>query len=171
MKSLIGLLAAVTSIVTLSLATGGAKEILKQAGAMTCGATPGDTELHQKVTHLECSLKIFGSSDSHAVTGKLYGSGLYLVEPGGIRVTWSVLSPTTNLRPDALAGTYDTRSEFAFEHVENNQNVLVGGMNDNVALELLAPALIDAINPSVRLTLVMGEVSFVGPLAPSAPSE
>jgi hypothetical protein len=133
-----------------------AEGILKPAGALECETSARDTSRTEKVTNLDCVLRLRDRDKSYAVTGKLYGSALYLVE-GGVRVLWSVLAPTDNLEPTALAGDYDITSKFGFEHAQKRTDVLVGGMNDSVALELVHPPLETAINPSVRLTLAMSE--------------
>lgn len=129
--------------------------VLKRAGALQREASAGDTSRTEKVTDLKCVLRLRHSDKTYAVSGTLYDSGLYVVE-GGIRVFWSVLPPTDNLEPTALAGDYDITSKFGFKYAHQRSDVLVGGMNDSVALELVTPT-VDAINPSVRLTLVMSE--------------
>jgi hypothetical protein len=101
------------------------------------------------------------TATTSAVTGTLHGSALYLVD-GGIRVFWRVLSPTDKLEPTALAGDYDITSKFGFKYAQQRSDVLVGGMNDSVALELVTPT-VDAINPSVRLTLVMSDANAKKP--------
>lgn len=82
----------------------------------------------------------------------MHGEGLYLVDPGGVRTVWNVLAPTRELRPDALEGDYDVVSKHNFKYAEDRPNLLIGGMDDVVALELVAPP-VDPISPSTRLTL------------------
>jgi hypothetical protein len=82
----------------------------------------------------------------------MYGRGLYLVDPGGVQVLWNVLAPTSALEPTAIAGDYDIVSKHGFKDAQSRPNLLIGGSNDVVGLELIAPP-VDAIDPSTRLTL------------------
>lgn len=82
----------------------------------------------------------------------LYDEGLYLVWPGQVRTLWNVLAPTRQLPPEAVEGEYDTVSKHDFADAKKTPNLLIGGMNDVVVLELVAP-LIDPIGPSTRLIL------------------
>lgn len=83
--------------------------------------------------------------------GVVLGRGLYLVAPKGTQVQWKVLSAAA-LEPGDLEGDYDIVSKHSFQYERRNNSVLVGGRNDLVALELVAPRA-DVVKPSTRLTL------------------
>jgi hypothetical protein len=124
--------------------------VLKPVGALHCSATRAEGAATSK---LACTLRLMGAdADQAKFEGLLYGEGLYLVSPGIIRTLWNVLSPTRRLPIHALEGEYDTKSKHDFAYVRHKQNLLIGGMNDTVVLDLIAPR-VDPISPSTRLTL------------------
>lgn len=123
---------------------------LKLAGALHCLASRAEGAATTKLT---CSLRLQEVDVSEqSFEGVLHGEGLYLVSPGGVRTVWNVLSPTRRLRPEALEGDYDVHSKHKFAYAQQKANVLVGGMDDVIALELVAPR-VDPISPSTRMTL------------------
>jgi len=124
---------------------------LKQVGALSC--TASRDEVGPATTKLDCLLRLDGGMHPDArLLGEMYGNGLYLVSPGYIEVLWNVLAPTRVIAPGSLTGEYDRISSHDFPYVRDNGNVLVGGLNDVIALELIAPT-IDAIDASTRLVL------------------
>lgn len=124
---------------------------LKQVGALHCLAWQAAVD--DVTTRLSCALRIPNVETANAeFEGEMRGKGLYLVSPGPVQVLWNVLAPTRYLPVRALAGTYDTTSKHSFSYAQGNQNVLLGGMDDVVALELIGPT-IDAIGPGTKLTL------------------
>jgi hypothetical protein len=123
---------------------------LKQVGALHCLASKAQGA---PTTKLTCDLKLSQAQAAQKrYEGIMFGEGLYLVSPGPVRVLWNVLAPTRLLEPTALAGDYDIVSKHGFAYARENRNVLVGGMDDVVGLELISPQ-VDAITPSTRLTL------------------
>jgi hypothetical protein len=123
---------------------------LEQVGALHCTARKAEGAA---TTKLRCRLRLSDVDVEQAnYEGEMYGRGLYLVEPGGVQVLWNVLAPTRLLEPTALAGDYDIVSKHGFEQARSNPNLLIGGMDDVVGLELIAPP-VDAIDASTRLTL------------------
>lgn len=128
-----------------------ARPRLKQAGALHCLAWQASAA--GVTTRLSCTLRVPNVKNSNATfEGEMDGKGLYLVSPGPIQVLWNVLAPTRYLPEHAVAGTYDTTGKFSFAYAQGNKNVLIGGLDDVVALELIAPT-IDAIGPGTTLTL------------------
>lgn len=123
---------------------------LQRVGALHCLATRAEGSA---TTRLQCDLRLADVDvQQEAFEGVLYGEGLYLVAPGEVRTLWSVLSPTRRLEPAALEGDYDIVSKHGFAYAQEHPNLLIGGMNDVVALELISPR-VDPIEPSTRLTL------------------
>jgi Protein of unknown function (DUF992) len=122
---------------------------LVSVGALTCEArrvTPDAS-----ATLLDCGLR-FDLGIKAAYTGEMHGKGLYLVHPGEIHVVWRVLAKDPSIAPEALVGVYSTSSNHAYPFVRNNSNVLVGGKEAAVVLELLAPR-VDAIGSDTHLSL------------------
>jgi hypothetical protein len=123
---------------------------LKLAGALHCLASRAEGAATSK---LACTLRLQDEdATEQSFEGVLYGEGLYLVSPGEVRTLWNVLAPTRHLRPEALEGDYDVVSKHKFAYAEQRPNLLIGGMDDVVALELVAPR-VDPISPATRLTL------------------
>jgi hypothetical protein len=122
---------------------------LVSVGALTCEAkrvTPDAS-----ATLLDCGLRFdFGIEATY--TGEMHGKGLYLVHPGEVHVVWRVLAKGPSIAPESLAGVYRTSSNHAYPFVRNNSNVLVGGKEAAVVLELLAPR-VDAIGSDTHLSL------------------
>lgn len=124
--------------------------VLKQVGALHCTAREAEGAA---TTRLRCRLRLSKVDvEKASYEGEMYGRGLHLVDPGGVQVLWNVLAPTRLLEPAALAGDYDIVSKHGFKYSRSNPNLLIGGMDDVVGLELVAPT-VDAIDASTRLTL------------------
>lgn len=123
---------------------------LKLAGALHCLASRAEGAATSK---LACTLRLQDvDGGEQSFEGVLHGDGLYLVSPGEVRTLWNVLAPTRRLRPEALEGDYDVVSKHNFAYAQQRPNLLIGGMDDVVALELVAPR-VDPISPATRLTL------------------
>lgn len=136
-------------------ATAAAQEktgVLRQAGALHCLATLAD-DGPPETTDLQCQLRLTdGELTTRHYEGEIVGSGLWLVNPGPVRLVWQVLAPTDDIDPDALEGDYDIVARHDYDLAETDKNALFGGDADSIALRLLAPA-VDGINPSTLLTL------------------
>lgn len=127
--------------------------VLEQAGGLNCIARLEDDARSADRTSLECEFRPMGSEvDRLRYSGELVGSGLWLVDPGPVRLFWRVLAPTRKLDARALEGDYDITSRNDFKLAENGHNVLFGGDADAIALQLNAPV-VDGIRPSTRMTL------------------
>jgi hypothetical protein len=132
--------------------------VLKPAGALTCRATPA-AQSSKADTKFDCSLKLYNNPHRYKVDGRMTGPGLYLVAPGGTAVVWRVLSPTVNLDPRAISGSYDINSKYRFAFSQERADVLVGGVNDTVALQLVSPV-VGAVEPDMKLTLKAGPAAY-----------
>lgn len=122
---------------------------LRPAGTLYCTASAAEAAAK---TNLQCRLHLDGSKRvAGKYEGVVLGRGLYLVAPKGTQVQWKVLSAVA-LEPGDLEGDYDIVSKHSFQYERRNNSVLVGGRNDLVALELVAPRA-DVVKPSTRLTL------------------
>jgi hypothetical protein len=87
--------------------------VLERAGALTCLATDADTNDRQiEARRLECDLEPFANDQTAKLEGTLYGKGLYLVDPGGSKAIWSILTPKRQIGPKMLEGDYDVISSF-----------------------------------------------------------
>lgn len=123
---------------------------LQRVGGLSCVVSAGERE---GVSRLACELRLFhAATDIRRYQGELTGSGLALVDPGSINVIWSVLAPVYELDPTGLIGSYDTTSLHGFVYAGQSSQLLVGGVNDSVGLELQAPA-VNAVRPETRMTL------------------
>lgn len=148
MRKVAGLafIAAVAVAVTLS----GTPNALAQESA---GATGGGGGTSTKVGYLSCNVAsgwgiIFGSSRSldctyTPVAGKpiekykgsisKFGADIGYLQSGVI--LWTVVAPSTNTGPGALAGHYAGATASAAAGVGAGANVLVGGMHSSIALQ------------------------------------
>lgn len=146
--------AAISAGALAALAVGGdlkAQEtgILEPVGALHCTARRAEGAA---TTKLRCNLRLSDARDDRGTfEGEMFGEGLYLVAPGEISVVWNVFAPGP-IQASSLAGDYDTVSKHRFKYEQENRNLLIGGRNDVVALELIAPR-VDPITPATRLTL------------------
>ena len=130
---------------------------LERTGSLTCLATDADTSGRDiDASKMTCELKLFANNKTAKLEGRFYGKGLYLADPAGRQAVWRVLAPKPDIEPRVLEGDYDVTSSTGLSFPLNHEGVLVGGTDDTIALELLAPD-VDAIDPATRLTLEVTE--------------
>jgi hypothetical protein len=125
-------------------------DALVPLGALACEARK--LRPNAEATELDCGLRLDTGATEARFTGEMRGKGLYIVYPGRVRVLWRVLASDPQTPLTALAGSYDASSDRSYAFVRENDNVLVGGNDDEVVLELLAPR-VDAIGSETRLSL------------------
>ncbi len=129
------------------------KGVMQRVGGLHCIAQRGEARAGADKTLLQCQFRAMGEQvKAQAYEGEIVGSGLWLVDPGPVRLTWHVIAPTKQLDERALAGDYDIASSNNYKLAEGSSNILFGGAGDSIALELLAPR-VDGISASTRLTL------------------
>jgi len=127
--------------------------VLRQVGSLHCLARLVDDASSADMTTLQCQLRLEGPGmKAQDYEGELVGSGLWLVDPGPVRLLWAVLAPVEAIDKQGLTGDYDIVSSNDFKLAEAKENVLFGGPADSIALELLSPT-VDGIGKSTRLTL------------------
>lgn len=125
--------------------------VMKLVGGLHCAVGPvANLEVPAE---LACELRLMAPAPARlGLAGRMTGSGLPLLAPGQITLFWTVYAPTLHLDPVAVEGTYDVGSRHGFVIAEQSDRVLVGGMNDSVVLELVAPR-INPISQDTRLVL------------------
>lgn len=77
------------------------------------------------------------------LTGEITGSGLIETDTGSYPlavgvIVWTVFAPTSDMSPGALAGHYGGATASATAGVGLGANVLVGGLNNSIALQPLS---------------------------------
>ena len=103
-------------------------------------------------TKLACTLRADHKAGETKYEGEMYGEALYLLAPNDIRVSWKVSAHTQSVKAQQLEGDYDRVSRHGLAYPRNNRKVLMGGKDDLVALELVAPV-IEGLDASTFLTL------------------
>lgn len=127
--------------------------VMRGVGALHCLARLDQRSEAIDTTRLECQFRLMGPrTKAQFYEGEIVGTGLWLVDPGPVRLAWHVLAPTRQLDVHALAGDYDTVSSHDLALAKTSPNILFGGKGESIALELMAPV-VDGISPSTRLTL------------------
>jgi len=132
---------------------GGLVAACGMALAAALAPTPAAAESGVKVGFLTCEVAggfgfIFGSSRDIACTysgvdgtrvatykGKISKFGADVGYSASAVMVWGVIAPTTDVKPDALAGQYAGVSASAAVGVGGGANVLVGGLDKSVSLQ------------------------------------
>ncbi len=134
----------------------GEGDALKRIGTLHCLGELSEEEAPPAEVNLECQLRFDEDkeTDTRNYTGRMTGSGIYLVEPGATRMSFAVLALTRTAgeAQTSLDGDYDVATRHNFDIAETRKTLLFGGTGDRYALELEVPTL-DGIDASTRLTL------------------
>lgn len=125
--------------------------LLGAAGVVAAGAITLDTARADTAGVLTCNVSsgwgfVFGSTRSlncvYSATGERYVGridkfGVDLGFTTGGVIVWTVVAPTANLAPGALAGQYGGPTASATAAVGLGAHALVGGSNNTIALQPL----------------------------------
>jgi len=82
---------------------------------------------------LRCTFAGSGRTEHHGGSIQRFGVDIGFTQAGVL--LWSVLAPTSNLAPGALAGNYVGATGSATVGVGAGANVLVGGSNRTISLQ------------------------------------
>lgn len=108
-----------------------------RAGVLTCNVSSGFGFIFGSSRSLNCTFSGAGGRAEHYIgTINRFGVDIGYLR-GGVLV-WTVLAPTTNPAPCALAGNYGGATAQATVGVGAGANVLVGGSANSIALQPLS---------------------------------
>jgi hypothetical protein len=108
-----------------------------KAGVLSCNVSGGFGFIFGSSRSMNCTFPRAGRSPQNYVgTIRRFGVDIGYIR-GGI-VVWTVIAPTVNPGPCALAGNYGGASANATVGVGLGANVLVGGSNNSIALQPLS---------------------------------
>jgi hypothetical protein len=110
-----------------------------EVGILTCQLTGGKSFVVYSTENFEC---IFNPTkgDNEAYEAKIKEVGIDLEIKEGQKLIWSVIAPSFEESPGALAGTYVGASASASVSVGVGGKVLVGGSKDSFTLQPLSVA-------------------------------
>ena len=104
-----------------------------EVGVLECGGTTASF-IVGSVTELRCMFRMAGGG-SQAYTATIRRVGVDIALPANVSVAWGVFSPTRQIGPGDLAGSYGGASASATAVVGVGANALVGGSNNTIALQ------------------------------------
>ena len=108
-----------------------------RAGVLTCNVSSGFGFIFGSSRSLNCTFSgAAGRSEHYVGTINRFGVDIGYLR-GGVLV-WTVLAPTTNPAPCALAGNYGGATAQATVGVGVGANVLIGGSANSIALQPLS---------------------------------
>ena len=127
-----------TAVVSLALAgEAGAGSGGVKIGVLTCIVASGWGLIFGSSKDLNCTFAP-GPDRAENYVGKITKYGVDIgYQKGGV-MAWAVLSPTTELVPGSLAGSYGGATAGGSVGVGGNANVLVGGSNQTISLQPLS---------------------------------
>ncbi len=108
------------------------------AGTLTCKGKGSVGLIIGSKETLTCSYAPAGKSPPQSYTATITKIGLDVGIKGASTMVWTVVSSTTDLPAEALAGKYAGVSADASIGVGGGANVLVGGSKDSVSLQPLS---------------------------------
>jgi len=115
-----------------SAAPGGVK-----VGTLNCDVAGGMGFVFGSSKNLSCTyLPGSGRSENYAGTIKQWGVDIGFTSKG--KLIWTVIAPTSDVAPGAVAGDYGGATAQANVGVGLGANVLVGGLDKSIALQPLS---------------------------------
>ena len=108
-----------------------------RAGVLTCNVASGFGFIFGSSKAVNCSFSPPGGPPQHYV-GSIDKFGVDIGYTKGGVLVWTVLAPTTNPAPGALAGSYGGATASATAGVGVGANVLVGGSGSTISLQPLS---------------------------------
>jgi Protein of unknown function (DUF992) len=129
---LIGAIGIVAAFAVPALAQGGVN-----VGTLTCNASAGTGFVFGSSRALNC---IFAPSPGRRerYTGTIDKFGVDIGYTAAAVIVWGVIAPTANLGPGSLAGNYAGASAGAAVGAGLGANALIGGSNQQIALQPLS---------------------------------
>ncbi len=127
--------AALTAAIGLSLAFSGpaAAQAGIQVGTLTCNASGSVGLIFGSTRDLACTFSAPGRVEYYAGQISKFGVDIGYTQ-GGVLI-WSVVAPTTAVRPGDLAGTYGGPTASATIGVGIGANALIGGSSNTISLQ------------------------------------
>src|SRR3954452_2268085 len=104
-----------------------------QVGTLTCNAAGSVGFIFGSTNQLACSFSAPGRTERYAGQISKFGVDIGFTQ-GGVLV-WTVLAPTAQIGPGALAGTYGGATAGATVGVGGSVNALIGGSNNTFSLQ------------------------------------
>jgi hypothetical protein len=108
-----------------------------KVGVLTCNVSSGWGFVFGSSRDLRCNYAPTSGQPEH-YTGRVKKFGVDIGYVTSAVIVWAVLSPTSDMRPGALAGDYVGATAAASVGVGVGANVLVGGFNKSVTLQPLS---------------------------------
>lgn len=103
------------------------------AGVLTCNVSSGWGFVFGSTRSLNCTF----STTGERYVGQINKFGVDLGFTSGGVIVWTVIAPTANLAPGALAGGYGGATASASAGVGIGAHALVGGSNNTISLQPL----------------------------------
>jgi len=138
MKTFHMMLGAAVAVAGLSIATAaGAAQGGVKVGTLNCDVAGGMGFVFGSSKDLTCTyLQASGRSENYAGTIKKWGVDIGFTSKG--KLIWTVIAPTSDVKPGALQGDYGGATAQANVGVGLGANVLVGGLDKSIALQPLS---------------------------------
>ena len=123
--------AAALALATQAQAASGIK-----VGTLSCHVSSGWGLIFGSSRELACSFAGEGRPANY--TGKISKFGVDIGYKQAAVIVWTVFAPTNDMSPGALAGNYGGATASATVGVGLGANILVGGLDNSIALQPLS---------------------------------
>lgn len=107
------------------------------AGTLTCQVSSGWGLVFGSSRDLACTFTNAGGRVEH-YNGKISKFGVDIGYKSAGVIVWTVLAPSSDVSPGALAGHYGGATASAAVGVGLGANVLIGGLQNSIALQPLS---------------------------------
>lgn len=149
-KCNLGLLAALAGCIVLSGAGSALAQANVKVGLLKCLVAGGSGFIIGSSKDLECKYEaVDGGKETYR--GEISKFGLDVGTTEKSVLFWTVLAPSVNLKPRALAGGYGGVSAGASVGYGANANALIGGFNGAVVLQPLSVDVEQGVNLAVGI--------------------
>ena len=107
------------------------------AGTLTCNVAGGWGFIFGSSKDVQCTFESVGKT-TERYTGSIMKFGVDIGYSGAGVMVWGVVAPTVNVASGSLEGTYAGATGGAAVGVGVGANVLIGGVNNSIALQPLS---------------------------------
>ena len=139
-----------------------------KAGVLTCNVTSGWGFVFGSTRDLRCNYSV--KSHTEHYTGTISKYGVDIGYSGGGVIIWTVVAPTTELKPGSLAGNFGGVTGGASVGVGGAANVLIGGSGSSIELQPLSLEGMSGINVAAGIASISLKYEAVPQVGEAAPA-
>jgi hypothetical protein len=123
-----------------------------KVGLLTCEASSGWGFIFGSSRELQCTYSGVDGKKAGEYSGTISNFGVDIGYVQGGIIAWGVIAPTSDVKPDALAGQYAGVSATGTVGVGAGAKVLVGGLDKSITLQPVSIEGTTGLNAAAGIT-------------------